>query len=277
MQTTERLIKNTETQWLEPLQLQCRDIFKNTHLPSHDEFHHNRVWNYAKELLLQLAKGGVVMNEKDIEKLIIAAFFHDTGMSVTMHKDHGKISRKIAKDFLKDKNFTPAELEEILNAIEHHDQKDYKIPGNGKPDVTLQALLNISDDLDALSFIGSYRYAEIYLLRNTSVRDLSDAVLENLQKRFQHMKDFLSFSPNYLKAQNLRYMATRNYFKDLSFQIKHVGDELTTYNGPIGIINFIKELMIDQKLNVKDACRQALLIADDFYVTNFFEKLEKEN
>ncbi len=277
MQTTERLIKNAEAAWLEPLQSHCRDIFKNTHLPSHDELHHSRVWNYARELLMQLAKSGVVMNEKDIEKLIIAVFFHDTGMSVTMQKDHGKISRKIAKDFLKDKNFSPLELEEILDAVEHHDKKDYKSSEIDKPGVTLQALLNISDDLDALSFIGAYRYAEIYLLRNTPVKDLSDAVLDNLQKRFQHMKEFLSFSPNYLKAQNLRYMATRNYFKDLNFQIKHVGDDLTTYNGPIGIVNFIKELMIEQKLNVNNACKQALLIADDFYVTNFFEKLEKES
>ncbi len=277
MQTTERLIRNAEAKWLEPLQSKCREIFKVTHLPSHDELHHNRVWNHAKELLLQLAKDGTVMNEKDIEKLIIAVFFHDTGMSSTMQKDHGKISRKIAKDFLKDKNFSPFELDEILDAVEHHDQKDYKTPETQKPSYTLQALLNISDDLDALSFIGAYRYAEIYLLRSIPVKDLSEAVLENLQKRFQHMKEFLSFSPNYLKAQNLRYMATRNYFKDLNFQIKHVGDELTTYNGPIGIVNFIKELMIDQKLNVKNACKQALLIADDFYVTNFFEKLEKES
>jgi HD superfamily phosphodiesterase len=275
MQTTERLIKNTESQWLEPLKIQCRGIFKNTHLPSHDELHHNRVWNHAKDLLNQLAKNGVILNEKDIEKLIIAVFFHDTGMTVTMQKDHGKISRKIAKDFLKDKNFSPLELEEILDAVEHHDQKDYKV--TGKSEINLQALLNISDDLDAFSFIGAYRYTEIYLLRNTPVKDLSDPVLDNLQKRFQNMKDFLSFSPNYLKAQNLRYMATRNYFKDLNFQIKHVGDDLSTYNGPIGIANFIKELMVDQKLSVQNACKQALLIADDFYVTNFFEKLEKEN
>lgn len=275
MQTTERLIKNAETQWLEQLQGKCLEIFKDTHLPSHSEKHHTRVWKHASELLMQLAKSGVVYNEKDIEKLIIAVYFHDTGMSVTMQKEHGAISRRIAKDFLKDKNIPKAEIEEILDAIENHDQKDYHIQKTNTR-FTLQSLLNISDDLDALGIIGAYRYTEIYLLRNIPVKDLSEAVLENLQKRFQYMKELLGFSPNYLKAQNLRYMATRNFFKDLSFQIKQVGDELTTYNGPIGIVNFIKELMLEQKLSVQESCKQALLIAGDFYVTNFFEKLEKE-
>lgn len=277
MQTTERLIKNAESKWQKNLQSHCREIFKDTHLPSHDEMHHTRVWLHARELLMQLAKTGAVFNEKTIEKLIIAVYFHDTGMAATMLKDHGKISRKIAKDYLKDKNISPSELEEILDAVEHHDDKEYKTSSTGKPEFTLQLLLNISDDLDALSFMGAYRYTEIYLLRNTAVRDLSDVILENLQKRFQHMKNCLEFSPNYLKAQNLRHQTTRNFFKDLSFQIKQIGDDLTTYNGPIGIVNFIKELMLDQRLNVNDACKQALLIAGDFYVTNFFEKVEKEN
>ena len=277
MQTTERLIKNAETKWLGQLQAHCQDVFKGVHLPSHDETHHTRVWKHAKDLLLQMAKNGTEFNEKEIEKLMIALFFHDTGMSATMQKDHGKISRRIAKDFLKDKELHTFELDEILVAIENHDQKDYKTSGlPGKPEFNTQSLLNISDDLDALGIVGAYRYTEIYLLRNTPFRELPDIILENLQGRFQHMKDFLSFSPNYLKAQNLRYMATRNYFKDLSFQIKQVGDELTTLNGPIGIANIIKEFVLTQKLQVKDAAKNALLIAADFYVTNFFEKLEKE-
>jgi hypothetical protein len=235
------------------------------------------VWSHARELLSQLEKSGKTANEKDVEKLLIAVFFHDTGMSETLQKEHGQISRRIAKDFLKDKQLHSADLDEILDAVENHDKKDYKPSVSGKNELSLQKLLNISDDLDALSFIGAYRYTEIYLLRNIPVKDLSDAVLENLQKRFQHMKEYISFSPAFSKAQNLRYMATRNFFKDLSFQIKQVGDDLTTYSGPIGIVNFIKELMIDQKLNVSDSCKKVLLIAGDFYVTNFFEKLEKES
>ncbi|HEX3009630.1 MAG TPA: HD domain-containing protein [Bacteroidales bacterium] len=276
MQSTERLIKNAEARWQEQLQAHCQDVFKQTHLPSHDHTHHARVWIQAKELLAQLAKNNISFNERDVEKLMIACYFHDTGMSVTIQKDHGKISRRIAKDFLKDKDLHAAELEEILDAIENHDKKDYKSPIGDKPGFPLQSLLNISDDLDALSFVGSYRYTEIYLLRNTPLKEIPDAVLENLQNRFQHMKTFLSFSPAYLRGQNLRYMATRNFFKDLSFQIKQVGDELTSLNGPLGIVNFIKEFIFTQKMDASATCKNAILIAGDFYVTNFFEKLEKE-
>lgn len=278
MLTTERLIKNAEMQWLLPLQEHCREIFKNTHLPSHDETHHTRVWHHARELLLVLSRSGKEFNEKDIEKLIIACFFHDTGMSVSMQKEHGQISRKFAKDYLKNKNLHPDHLEEILDAVENHDKKDY-LPENVKKDnkFALQPLLNVSDDLDALGFTGSYRYTEIYLLRNISINEISDLVLGNLQSRFQHMKEYLSVSPAYLKTHNLRYLAARNFFKDLSFQIKQVGDDLSTYNGPIGIVNFIKELLIAQKLHIPDACKNAILIAGDFYVTNFFEKLLKES
>jgi hypothetical protein len=277
MQTTERLIKNVETKWLEPLQENCRKIFLGVHLPSHDETHHFRVWQYARTLLLELAKKGTTFHEVDIEKLIIAVFFHDTGMSETLQKDHGKISRRIAKDYLKDKDLHGLELTEILEAIEHHDKKDYSTANMaGKPEFTLQSLLNISDDLDALSVMGAYRYCEIYLLRHISVKDVSDAILENIQARFQYMKTYLAFSSNFLKMQNQRYIVTRNFYKDLNFQLKQIGDEPSNYNGPLGVVNFIKEFIFKQKLHLAETAKNALLISSDFYVTHFFEKLEKE-
>lgn len=275
MLTTERLIKNAESKWLVQLQDQCRNVFKEVHLPSHNETHHTRVWLHAKKLLLEMAKKGQPLNEKDIEMLIIAIFFHDTGMSQTLQKDHGKISRGIAKEFLKDKEIHGLELEEILDAIEYHDNKDY-ITKKEEGEFTLQSLLNICDDLDALSYIGVYRYFEIYSLRNISINDIPDAVLDNLQKRFQHMKNFLSFSPNYLKEQNQRYITIRDFYKDLSFQVKQAGEEITSLNGPLGVVNFLKEFIFNQKLNLKEAVKSSLLISGDGYVTNFFEKLEKE-
>lgn len=278
MQNIDRLIKNAEAKWLQSLREHCKMIFSGVHLPSHDETHHARVWFHARSLLLEFAKKGQSFNEKDVEKLIIAVFFHDTGMSETIQKDHGKISRRIAKDFLKDKDLTPPEIEEILDAVENHDKKEYKghteASGSG---LSLQALLNVSDDLDAIGNIGTYRYFEIYHLRHIELKDIADAILTNLQGRFLHMKQFLAFAPNYLKHQTQRYMVTHNYFKDLSFQIKQVGDAPESLQGPLGVVNFIKEFVFNEKLHIQDAARKALLISGDGYVTNFFEKLEKES
>lgn len=275
MLTTENYIRNAESRWLEQLQFRCWQIFNNVHLPSHDETHHERVWKQAKDLLVQLAQNEIRLSEKDIEKLLIATYFHDTGMSVSTQKDHGRMSREIAREFLLDKDLSSGEKEEILEAIEHHDKKDYS-PADNKPDLNLRALLNLSDDLDALGFVGAYRYTEIYLLRDTPVTDIPDVVLENLTRRFHYIKSFLSFSPAYLKTQRLRYMATRNFFKDLNFQMKQAGDDLSTCNGPIGIVNYLKEFIFRQNMHVRDAAKNILLISGDFYVTNFFEKLEKE-
>jgi hypothetical protein len=278
MQTTERLIKNAEGKWLRLLQEHCKMIFSGTHLPSHDETHHARVWIHARNLLLEFAKKGQIFNEKDVEKLIIAVYFHDTGMSETIQKDHGTISRRIAKDFLKDKDLTPPEIEEILDAVENHDKKEYKSNTEAFGSAnSLQALLNVSDDLDALGNIGIYRYFEIYYLRRIELKDIPDAILANLQGRFVHMKQFLAFAPGYLKQQNQRFQTTLNYFKDLNFQIKQVGDAPESLQGPLGVVNFIKEFVFNEKLHIQDACRKALLISGDLYVSNFFEKLEKES
>jgi hypothetical protein len=72
-------------------------------------------------------------------------------------------------------------------------------------------------------------------------------------------------------------MATHNYYKDLNFQMKQVGDDPESLNGPLGVVNFIKEFVFNEKLHVQAAARKALLISGDSYVTTFFEKLEKES
>jgi hypothetical protein len=277
MQATERLIKNVESKWLESLQENCRKVFLGVHLPSHDETHHTHVWQQARLLIKELDKKGITFHEVEIEKLILAVFFHDTGMSETLQKDHGKISRRIAKEFLKDKELHGLELNEVLDAIEHHDKKDYSVTNMaGQPEFNLQSMLNICDDLDALGVLGVYRYCEIYLLRHIAVTEISDAVLENLQARFQHMKIYLGFSPHFLKLQNQRYIVSRNFFKDLHFQLKQGGDNATDFTGPLGVVNFFKEFIFRQKLHLADTTKNALLISSDFYVSHFFEKLEKE-
>lgn len=275
MLTTERFIRNAESRWLPQLQSRCRQIFSQVHLPSHDETHHERVWKHAGELLLQLASHEVVFSENDIEKLIIAIFFHDTGMSVSTRKDHGKISREIAREFLHDKGIPADELKEILDAIEHHDKKDYHLNG-GQPEPDLRSLLNLSDDLDALGFVGAYRYTEIYLLREIPLPEIPDMVLKNLSGRFHHMKEYFGFLPDYLKTQIVRYKATRNFFKDLNFQMNQMGDDLSIYYGPVGVVNFLKEYIFRRNMHIVHAAESILLLSGDFYVANFFEKLKKE-
>jgi HD superfamily phosphodiesterase len=83
----------------------------DTLLWSHDLEHHRRVWYYAKEIL-EAEAGKTVIETKDsgtekitrngkidIDKLIIACFLHDLGMSEDQGVRHGHISRELGISF----------------------------------------------------------------------------------------------------------------------------------------------------------------------------------
>lgn len=274
---TDKLIRQIEEKWLRTLYDQCSKQFSSVHLPSHDETHHLRVWNYAKSLLQYAVKQEVSVSETDIERLMIAVFFHDQGMSQSMSKEHGQISRHICKAFFQTPNMqAPSGFDTILEAIEKHDQKDYSSTHKATSDFDIQKLLNIADDLDALGIAGAYRYLEIYLLRNVKIELLSEAILTNLSSRFQHFSDTFAHTPALVKAQSHRYTATRNYFKDLNLQLKLLEFSPDSYLGPIGVINYIRNEIIKNKKSLQETIGLAVFAKNDFYVRHFYERLAKE-
>jgi len=191
----EDLIYNVEQKWLKTLFKVCRDAFSDSFLPSHDETHHYRVWTIAIELIRELGAQNIYFSETDIEKIIIAVFFHDVGMSKNPDKEHGKISREICEDFFKknqDKKIKG--LNEIYEAIENHDDKEYKNNIHlHKDPKTLFSILSVSDDLDAFGIIGIYRYAEIFLMRNININELPDRVLDNITHRYHFFQKITGF------------------------------------------------------------------------------------
>lgn len=69
---------------------------------SHDHLHHLRAWFRAKELSEALNKTGTKTTDQDLENAIIAIFFHDIGMTVSIEESHGRESRKICESFFND-------------------------------------------------------------------------------------------------------------------------------------------------------------------------------
>jgi hypothetical protein len=62
------------------------------------------------------------------EKLIIACFFHDTGLLENTGEMHGKLSRQICEKFLSmHSKKIQFDLLEVLEAIENHDNKKYEL------------------------------------------------------------------------------------------------------------------------------------------------------
>jgi HD superfamily phosphodiesterase len=272
-----KIIGQVEEKWLKLLYNQCLRQFSGVHLPSHDEIHHLRVWNYAKILLQQSVKENIPVSETDVERLMIAVFFHDQGMSGSMSKEHGQISRRICKTFFQTPGLAhPPGFDNVLEAIEKHDQKNYSPTHQKLPGFDIQRLLNIADDLDALGIIGAYRYLEIYLLRNIKIELLPEAVLTNLSARFQHFSNTFVTAPAFVETQSHRYTATRNYFKDLNLQLKLLEYGPGIYLGPIGVVNYIRNDILGRRLTLQETIDIAVSSKNDFYVKHFFERLSTE-
>ncbi|MFN8208794.1 MAG: HD domain-containing protein, partial [Bacteroidales bacterium] len=143
-----QILTRVEDRWLQILYLHDREIFSGIHLPSHDHTHHLRVWQFARELVMVWEESGRRFSMEEIELLILAVFFHDTGMSRTQQSRHGLVSREFCEAFLQENKLSAmAGKAELLDAIEQHDNKDYGL--THRDPTGLLTLLNLADDLDA--------------------------------------------------------------------------------------------------------------------------------
>ncbi len=203
-------IKTIESKWLDILISFNQEKFKNVGLSSHNEEHHLRVWCFVKEIIKTL-NATITFNEKELESLIIATFFHDLGMVRTRDVSHGHESRRFCESFFSSNNFPrPDKFEETLKIIEKHDDKDYK---NTDSQPTLLSILAMADDLDAFGLIGAVRYAEIYLLRDIALDQLPQKVIFNAQRRFHHLKRNLKEFPDFLGIHQKRYESLLEFYR----------------------------------------------------------------
>jgi HD domain len=274
----ENLLKQVETGWKYQLFQQTQKLFKDSCIPSHNEWHHLRVWKYASEILYLLNKKGIAISESEILELMIAVFFHDTGLSISQEQDHGKYSREICEKFLRETNI-PVHLntEKVLKAIEYHDDKTYtkNNPLILNQKLNIAAVLNIADDLDAFGIIGVYRYIEIYLLRNIPPENFADKVIPNLKTRFYHFKSQCIEFQDIVNIHQTRYQQTLDFFKELDkeFQKRSTNKE---NNIKIKIILFIQEMTKPGRYTLKEISETAIKKADSDEERLFFEKLLME-
>lgn len=177
--------------WESDILKYCSEIFNGHWLPSHDIEHHRRVWGNA----CLIARNFDIEKESSpshfFELLIIACYFHDTGLLFETGPKHGEESRRICEQFLylhRDK--VRFDTGDLLMAIEHHDDKEYNSPENMNPSLLYQ-VLTLADDLDAFGAVGCYRYIEIYLMRNLSPAEIPFMIRKNAEGRFRNFKSKL--------------------------------------------------------------------------------------
>ena len=276
MNTIDSRLDRVEEKWLPDLFNSCKEVFKKTYLPSHNENHHSRVWLIAKNLIKELELVGYTFAISKIESVILSVFFHDTGMLVNTGPDHGKYSREIAERYFETLKSPMKEREEILTVIEKHDDKEYRnrtLEISQAPD-SLFSILSVSDDLDAFGIIGIYRYAEIYLVRGVSFNDLTTKILENSKNRYHYFIHVYGFLERFTAHQMIRYQILQKFYSDLILQQKTGGFQKKT--GPSGVIQLIQQLIAVQKLPINEVFTEVQKQAKDAYVLDFFRLLEKE-
>ena len=92
----------------------CMDLLENTRcksLPFHSIEHTKEVYNYVKTI----AKYEEVFGQ-ELEPILIAALFHDTGMAET-YVNHEEKSAEFAREFLSKQEYSPEKLETVVSCI----------------------------------------------------------------------------------------------------------------------------------------------------------------
>ncbi|MCG8412006.1 MAG: HD domain-containing protein [Bacteroidales bacterium] len=217
MNNIELKISQAEQKYLSILSNYCLNIFSKKQIPSHNETHHYRVWQYCKEIIHTISSEYPI-SQNLVESCLIAALFHDTGLSVNLNEKHGKESRIICENFFNEnKEIVPNNFEQTLNAIELHDDKNYK---NSQilPNSVFSILCN-ADDLDAFGKIGVIRYTDIYLMRGINLNDLPKLVLKNLDMRFANFEKTYKQFDSLVAKHKKRFFITKKFFDDMILEL----------------------------------------------------------
>ena len=266
-----------ETRWLQRLYECVKGQFSQTWLPSHDHTHHMRVWSHAKNLIKVLHKKEYSFVEKKLEQLIIAVFFHDTGLTRTHDASHGKESARICNQFLAGQSSLSADhIDEILDAVEKHDDKSYgnlPVAAKNKPDDIL-TMLTVCDDLDAFGALGVFRYLEIYLHRGIPLQQIPAKTIENLRKRFQYLVQQYGEMKEFMQEQEKRCQYTVDFYNELDRQCS--ARDFHASEGPLKVADLLIEKVIRERIHITELALASEALPLDEFSRNYFRQLLRE-
>jgi len=216
MNLTEEIFKS-ETEYLPALESFFMMKWIEMNLSSHDLSHHRRVWKNAKELLQNIGLKEISKDPFFVKKLMIACYLHDIGMAVDQGERHGLHSKSLCEQYLSMNNFNRSDYQDVLAAIENHDNKEYS---DSPSDKGLLTLLSVADDMDAFGYIGIYRYIEIYLARGIQPDKIGHMIRENASRRFKNLESIFGRFPELVEKHRMRYLILENFFIELGSELE---------------------------------------------------------
>lgn len=267
-----QLIRSAETRYKKKLEDFFTDNFRSKGSLSHAIDHHQRVWAYAKELIIQSGNNSFIADKSFAEKLIIACYLHDSGMAVDPGPSHGIKSRLICLQFLKQNGIPEIEFAEVLAAVENHDNKVYS-PSH-QPDELLK-ILSVADDLDAFGFTGIFRYLEIYLTRGEPIRETGYLILENVKGRYNHFVNSFGHYRMLIEKHQSRYEIIGSFFDNYNKLCVDYQFNNQIYSGYCGVAEVIRDMSI-HGLKPAGLFQYVREISDDKVLTWYFNGLARE-
>jgi HD superfamily phosphodiesterase len=231
-------ISSSESKYLKILEDFFNRIFDASFLPSHGISHHRRVWHYVKEIIQDPDVHDFEPDENFTDKLIIASFLHDSGMSVDRGIRHGAESRNFCEKFLIELDLSILKFYDVLDAVENHDNKNYT--SINQP-WDLLTILSVADDLDAFGFIGIYRYLEIYISRNIQLNELGELITGNIEARFQNFLRTYGSCKDLIEKHSKRYEVIDSFFNLYNQQVPFHRFDDQAVTGYCGVAEIIRE------------------------------------
>jgi HD superfamily phosphodiesterase len=241
-------------------------------LPSHGIDHHRRVWKNAAGLLFHLAEKNLVVDDRLPFKLIVACYLHDIGMSVDRGVRHGLHSRELCSRFLSENNFEISDFAEVPEAIENHDNKEYR---SAEYRYDLLTILSVADDLDAFGFSGIFRYAEIYLARGIDIRNLGSPIKENAAIRFGNFIKTFGFLEELTREQKKRWDILTGFYDQYNALAPSYEFTFLNPRGYCGVIEIFAN-MLNEKMTLTDIIDDNRNRPDDPVIGWFFNGLAGE-
>ena len=265
-------IESAELKYRQILEDFFVSAYTENKLPSHGIDHHRRVWRYAKELLLLPGSNKIFPSGLNPAKLIIACYLHDAGMSAFPGPRHGRESRKLCQKFLKINRLARLEDNELLDAIEYHDIKEYKVTPE-KNDIL--KILSMADDLDAYGHIGIYRYSEVNIIRGTDPAVMGDAIIDNARKRFNYFQQILGSGNDFVSSNKGRLDILTAFFSIYSRFAVTYDFSRPVPEGYCGVIQVFMR-MVRNKWSLAQLFSNIRAFREDIVIRTFFENLKQE-
>jgi len=265
-------IESAEYQYKQILEDFFMSVYVENSPPSHGLEHHRRVWHYAKELILSVENLNVLTDQSLPENLLIACYLHDIGMSVDPGIKHGHHSRDLCITFLKKNHLDEGNYQQLLSAIENHDNKEYN---TSSKQYDLLTVLSVADDLDAFGFIGIYRYSEIYLTRGINREEIGHLIIKNVTQRFDNFIKTFGSNESVVQKQSDRHKILKDFFINYNLHLQSYNFNTQYPSGYCGVIELLDKT-IKAKTGLIELYLEVENTSDDQVIRWFFSGLKSE-